>query len=257
MTLLDAAILGILQGLTEFLPVSSSGHLVLAQALLNIKQPGMTFEVLAHVGSLLAVIIYFRETISILFKSLYKKEYFHYRPILRFLFFGTIPIVILGLWLREFLVEAFSSPVIAASMLIVTGMVLFSTRFIPKQDGKLTMKRAVAMGIGQAQALMPGLSRSGTTISIGMMWGLEPSEAAEFSFLLAIPAMIGAVILNYNELLNLNSAFSGQFIVGTLCSFLFSLIAVYSVLQVVRKGKFEYFAYYCFAAGSVGLYLFL
>ena len=113
------------------------------------------------------------------------------------------------------------------------------------------------MGLGQALAIMPGISRSGTTISAGLIWGLEPSEAAEFSFLLAIPAIAGAVVLNFKDLLLIDNSLVGQYLVGAIFSFLFSIIAVYSVLSVIRRGKFEYFAYYCFAAGGFGLYLFL
>ena len=256
MSYLDSIILGVLQGLTEFLPVSSSGHLVLAQALLKVKQPGVSFEILVHLGSLLAVLIYFRIRIFQLIKSLYDEEFKKYRPIVWFIIIGTIPAVIIGLSLKDFFEEAFSSPQIASAMLIVTGLILLSTRFIKKSNKKINLSGAIIMGLGQALAIMPGISRSGTTISAGLIWGLEPSEAAEFSFLLAIPAIAGAVVLNFKDLLLIDNSLVGQYLVGAIFSFLFSIIAVYSVLSVIRRGKFEYFAYYCFAAGGFGLYLF-
>ena len=256
MSYLDSIILGILQGLTEFLPVSSSGHLVLAQALLEVKQPGVSFEILVHLGSLLAVLIYFRIRIFQLIKSLYDEEYKKYRPLVWFIIIGTIPAVIIGLSLKDFFEEAFSSPRIASAMLIVTGLILFSTRFSKKSNKKINLAGAIIMGLGQALAIMPGISRSGTTISVGLLWGLDPSEAAEFSFLLAIPAIAGAVVLNFKDLLVIDNALLGQYLVGAIFSFIFSIIAVYSVLSVIRRGKFEYFAYYCFAAGGFGLYLF-
>ena len=257
MSYLDSIILGILQGLTEFLPVSSSGHLVLAQALLKVKQPGVSFEILVHLGSLMAVLIYFRIRIFQLIKSLYDKEFKKYRPIVWFIIIGTIPAVIIGLSLKDFFEEAFSSPTMASAMLIITGLILLSTRFIKKSNKKINLSSAIIMGLGQALAIMPGISRSGTTISAGLLWGLEPSEAAEFSFLLAIPAIAGAVVLNFRDLLLIDNTLAGQYLVGALFSFLFSIIAVYSVLSIIRRGKFEYFAYYCFAAGGFGLYLFL
>jgi len=116
---------------------------------------------------------------------------------------------------------------------------------------------AVAMGLGQALAILPGVSRSGTTISTGIWAGVRPSEAAEFSFLLSIPAVGGAVLLELHELMKLDHSLIGPYLAGALFSFVFGIIAVSSLLAVIRRGKFEYFAYYCFAAGLLGLYIFL
>jgi undecaprenyl-diphosphatase len=254
---IDAIVLGIVQGLTEFLPVSSSGHLVLAQKLLGVKQAGVTFEVLVHLGSLVAVLIYFRAKIWLLIKSLFVSEHYAYRKVVLFLIVGTIPAVIVGFSLRDFFEQSFSSPVLASSMLIVTGAILLSTRFVRKSSRNVNLAAAIIMGIGQAISILPGISRSGTTIASGMLWGVDPSEAAEFSFLLSIPAIAGAVVLNSKKLLALDPHLAGQYLVGTLSAFIFALLAVYTVLAVVRRGKFEYFAYYCFAAGLLGLYLFL
>jgi undecaprenyl-diphosphatase len=113
------------------------------------------------------------------------------------------------------------------------------------------------MGIGQAVAILPGISRSGTTIAAGMWCGVEPSKAAEFSFFLSIPAIAGAAILESKELLTISEDLVGAYLVGAVCSFVLSLAAVYIVMAVIKRGKFDYFAYYCFAAGALGLYLFL
>ena len=115
----------------------------------------------------------------------------------------------------------------------------------------------MVIGIGQALAIMPGISRSGSTIAAGMMVGVEPAEAAEFSFLLAIPAIAGAAVLEFGSLMNLESSLVGQYLVGGALAFLVGLGAIYLVLAVVRRGRFDFFAYYCFAAGLIGLYLFL
>ena len=111
------------------------------------------------------------------------------------------------------------------------------------------------MGIGQAMAIMPGISRSGTTIVAGMHSGVKPSEAAEFSFLLSVPAILGAFVFKFDELMLIGTDLIGQYIVGIIVTFVSSLFAIYAVLKLIKKGKFEYFAYYCFAAGALGLYL--
>jgi len=257
MTYFDALLLGILQGLTEFLPVSSSGHLVLAQEVLGVKQPGVSFEVLLHLGTLLAVLIYFRSQLALLVRSIFDANMKRERAIVGYLVIGTIPAGLAGLLFKDFFERAFSNPAITSLMLLVTGLILLSTRFFKTGGKRVGVLSAVIIGIGQAVAILPGISRSGTTIAAGMVSGVKPSEAAEFSFLLAIPAILGATVLKSKELLALTSDFLGQYLVGTVFSFLFGLVAVYVVLAVVRRGKLDYFAYYCFAAGAVGLYLFL
>jgi undecaprenyl-diphosphatase len=142
-------------------------------------------------------------------------------------------------------------------MLIVTGFILLITRFVPKRAKNVSFATALVIGVGQALAILPGISRSGSTIATGMIVGVEPSEAAEFSFLLAIPAILGAVVLKINELLTLDTSLMGQYAVGTLAAFGLGLVAVFLLLKVIRRGKFDYFAYYCFAAGALGLYIFL
>ncbi|MFQ5453144.1 MAG: undecaprenyl-diphosphate phosphatase [Candidatus Zixiibacteriota bacterium] len=257
MSFFDAVILGILQGLTEFLPVSSSGHLVLAQIVLGVKQSGVTFEVLVHFGSLLAVIIYFQKKIIRLFKSLFDKNLKYERQQITFLAIGTVPAVIAFLLFKDFFEQAFSNPILTSVMLIITGLILLSTKFFETGGGKTTFISALIIGIAQAAAIIPGLSRSGTTISVGMIAKVKPSEAAEFSFLLAIPAIAGAVIFKINDLLSMDSSLIIQYLLGVIITFITSLLAIYAVLTLIKKGKFVYFAYYCFAVGIVGLYLFL
>ncbi|MDH3891486.1 MAG: undecaprenyl-diphosphate phosphatase [candidate division Zixibacteria bacterium] len=257
MTWLDAAILGLLQGLTEFLPVSSSGHLVLAQALLGVKQPGMSFEILVHVGSLVAVLIYFRVRLFKLVVSLFNPSLVADRRVVWYLIVATIPAGVLGVLFEDFFAEAFSQPVFAGWMLIVTAIILMSTRWATRRARDLTWHPALIMGVAQALAILPGISRSGSTISAGLHAGIKPAEAAEFSFLLAIPAIGGATLLKLGQLFSVRVELLGQYMLGASISFVTSLVAVYLVLAVLRRGKFEYFAYYCFVAGGVGLYLFL
>jgi len=248
--------LGILQGLTEFLPVSSSGHLVLAEWLLNVKQSGVTFEIVVHLGSLIAILVYFRKTLFKLVRSLYDSKFAQYRKMIGFLAVGTIPAAAAGLLLKDFFESTFDSPRLASLMLLVTGLILLSTRFAPKTKEPLNLKKSFLVGIGQAIAILPGISRSGSTISSALLLGIKSEEAAEFSFLLAIPAVGGAVLLEFDNLLALDPALIGQYSCGAVFSFIASLFAVYLVLTSIRRGKFEYFAYYCFAIGLLGLYLF-
>lgn len=256
MTYIDAFILGVIQGLTEFLPVSSSGHLVLAQSLLGVKQQGVSFEVLVHLGTLGAVLVYFRRQILNLLSGLYRSDRPAERKQILFLILATIPAGVIGLIFKDFFEATFSQPIVAASMLFVTGGILLSTRFVVSRKNPVTARSAILMGIGQALAIMPGISRSGSTIAIGMMTGVAPSKAAEFSFLMAIPVIGGAALLQAKSLAAVPSEMLGQYLVGGITSFVVALFAVYLVLESIRRGKFEYFAYYCFAAGIVGLYLF-
>lgn len=255
MTYIDVVVLGLLQGLTEFLPVSSSGHLVLTESFLGVKQSGVTFEVLLHLGSLFAVLIYFRTRFINLFLSIFDSNKKYERKTVLYLFLGTVPAVVAVLFFKDFFEQAFSNPTLTSVMLLITGLILFSSRFNKNGNKSVSIFSAIIMGIGQALAILPGISRSGTTIVAGMHSGVKPSEAAEFSFLLSVPAILGAVIFKLGDLLLLNSDLFGQYFVGILITFFSSLFAVYAVLTLIKKGKFEYFAYYCFAAGAIGLYL--
>ena len=257
MTYLDAFILGLLQGLTEFLPVSSSGHLVIMGSILGVQKPGGVFEIILHLGSLLAVFIFFRKKIFVLIQAVFNSSMKKERMMIGFIGIATIPAVIAVLFFKDFFEQSFTNPLLASSMLFITGFILLATRIRRGGTKEITLKSSILIGIGQAFAILPGISRSGTTISIGMLLGLKPSETAEFSFLLVIPAILGAVVLKFGELSQIDSALIGQYSFGLLVTFVSSMFAVYAVLELIKKGKFEYFAYYCFAAGTFGLYLFV
>ena len=257
MTYFDAILLGILQGLTEFLPVSSSGHLVLAQAILGVKQSGVSFEIMVHFGTLLAVLVYFRSQIGGLIRSVFDPSRKDDRALIGYLLLGTIPAAVVGLFFKDEIEAAFSRPLITSVMLALTGLILLSTRFYKRGNGTVGVVTAVVIGVAQSLALLPGISRSGITIAAGMAAGVRPSRAAEFSFLLAIPAIGGAVVLSFGELLTIDTSLAGPYLVGTLLSFLLGLVAVHLLMAFVRRGRLYLFAYFCFAAAAVGLYLFL
>jgi len=257
MNYFDAILLGLIQGLTEFLPVSSSGHLVLAQHLLGLKQEGVIFELMVHFGTLLSVLIYFRKRIAAMFAALFDRSMTAERRMIGYIILGTIPAVFAGFFLEDFFENAFGSPVETSVMLLVTGLLLLSTALVKKKEGKINIPRSIIIGIGQALAIMPGISRSGSTISFGMFAGVKPVEAAEYSFLLSIPAIAGAIVLKSRELMGLQAALAGHYLVGTIFSFLSGLFAVYLLLDIIRRGKFEYFGIYCLIIGTFGLIYFI
>lgn len=256
MSYIDAVILGIIQGLTEYLPVSSSGHLVLAQKILNVNQGGLAFEVVVHIGSLLAVLIYFRGKLWKMLKSFFVAGNSDSRKYACYLILGTVPAAVIGLLLEDFFDQMFDSPHYTSIFLLVTGVILFSTKFSARGSKDVTLKSAFIVGLAQACAIFPGVSRSGSTISIGLWAKIDPAKAAEFSFLLSIPAIAGAAVLKMDDLAAQNFSVIGPYAVAALLSFGSSLVAIHWLLAIIKKGRFEWFAYYCFAAGALGLYLF-
>ncbi len=256
MNWLQAIILGLVQGLTEFLPVSSSGHLVLTQKLLGVTDEGVTFEILVHFGTLLSVVIYFWKTLWRMVLSIippFKEEYARERRMIVFLMIASIPAAIVGFSpLKDSFTGVYEKPSIVALLLLVTGALLFLPRILAKKGKStedVTLKSAIAMGIGQAFAILPGISRSGSTIVSGMLARTKSSAAAEFSFLMAIPAIAAATVLEVKDIGNVEASLLGPYIAGAAVAFISGLIAIFAVLESIRKGKFEYFGIYCFVAG--------
>lgn len=252
MTLLQAVFLGLVQGFTEFLPVSSSGHLALASHFLKVENPGLTFEIVLHFGTLLSVLVYFWRQLWALFLSLFNREMKNEHRQIGYLFIATLPAVVIGLSFKHQFESLSNQPRTVALLLCITGGILLLPRLIPKKsDHSVTLRSALIMGFGQALAILPGISRSGSTIVSGMLSGMNSSKAAEFSFLLAIPAISGAAVLSLADLESIDASLAFPYLVGGVVSFVSGLIAVYAVLSSIRKGKFEYFAYYCIAVGLI------
>lgn len=258
MSYLEAVFLGILQGLTEFLPVSSSGHLVLAQNLLGIEGVGENspplFELMVHAGTLLAVIIYFWKNLLEMLLSLFARDRVRERKMILKLGLAMIPAVLAYLFLEDQFEAAYQSPFFTAVMLMVTGVILMLPRWFRRPQGRGAAEvgwlQALLMGVGQALAILPGISRSGTTIVTGMLSGANPSRAAEFSFLLAVPAILGALVVKAGDFTEMKPDHLGPYLAGTVFAFVSGLLAVYGVLASIRRGKFEYFGYYCMLAGA-------
>lgn len=253
MTIGQSIILGIVQGLTEFLPISSSAHLVLApkllgwQNLLHQNPIQISFDVVLHLGSLLALLVYFRKDIL----SLITERSEQNNKLLLFLVIGTIPAVIAGVLFNGFFEELFGSTSKTAFLLIITGLIIFTAESLAKLKRGINIintKDSLIIGLAQALAIAPGISRSGATISAGLMLGFKREDAAHFSFLLAIPAVLGAFIFSLNDagLANmLNVAFLG----GLVSSFAFSYIAIKFLLGYLQRRSLKIFAAYCVIAG--------
>lgn len=254
MNLLEAALLGILQGLTEFLPVSSSGHLVLGQALLDIDAPGVTFEVVVHLATLCAVLWVYRERVGELLVGMARRrgQAWRYAGLI---LLASVPAGVVGIFGRQWFEEAFGRPVLAALMLLVTGAIVYTVRFTaPRADDEdLDARRAGWVGLAQALAILPGISRSGSTVALGIGLGVAPVRMAEFSFLLSVPAILGAGVLQLGHVDEVAALGAGPLIVGFITAALSGVLAIQLFVHMLRAFTFHRFAWYCWAAGSAYL----
>ena len=250
MNWLQALILGIIQGITEFLAISSSGHLVLGQAILGIEQPGNEFEILVHLGTLASVLVVFLDDIKSLLLSLTSKKT---QLFIIFVLVGSIPAVGIGLGFKDIFEALFDNIAAVSGALIFTGLILYCSSFVKQGDKEHSIVTSILIGCAQAVAIIPGVSRSGMTICAALFLGLSPKEAARFSFLLAIPAISGAGFLT---VLDVSGGFQlplSVSIVALVSSFGVGVIALKWLLGWLEQGKFHYFGIYCLAVGLITL----
>ena len=273
MRFLEAIFLGILQGLTEFLPVSSSGHLVLAQQFLGLKEPLVFFDVMLHVGTLAAVLVAYRDAIGKLavggLSALggtqlwrHPRATLNTSAELKFIYLiliGSVPTGIIAVLFKTQLESFFEEVRIVSVMLILTGAILQLPRLRRKHaqplDGSVRQLKtwhALLIGIAQGCAITPGISRSGTTISLALFLGIPAKTAAEYSFLLSIPAILGAVVLKVRDLGDTTIAIH-TLGAGMLAALIVGYIALRLLLVVLNRGKFSLFSYYCIALGLISL----
>lgn len=264
MELLRAILLGILQGFTEFLPISSSGHLALAQAAFGYEESGLAFEVFLHFGTVLSVIVAFRKDIAqiliALFHGLRKPsqwtaiwktdENFRLNWLI---LIGIIPAGVLGLLAENYVDQAFQNPLLVGVMLLVTAAILWSSHYAKPTDANIGIGKSILIGIAQALAIVPGISRSGTTITAGLWLKIKPETAAKFSFYLAIPVILGASLIKFLDILEMSIPLNQiwSIVAGTIASFLSGWIAIIFLMDLLRKGKFSWFAFYCATIGLV------
>lgn len=253
MSYLEAAILGLVQGLTEFLPVSSSGHLVIFKGLLGLKQPGVTLEVLLHVSTLLAVLYIFRNDFVRLC------QFYKYKDQRKFLFMlilGSIPTACLGLLLSDYVEKLFQSTLAVGCMLLITGTILRLLTVLPAGKKDLTSMRpadALFIGLAQGIAVIPGISRSGSTIAGAVFRGLEPESAVRYSFILSTPAIAGAALWEARHVVfsSMGKAMLVNYTIGGVVAFLSGVLAIKLFVNLLKEKKFYYFSYYCWGLGVI------
>jgi undecaprenyl-diphosphatase len=247
LTFFESVLSGIIQGLTEFLPISSSGHLVILQRYFGLKEPQLFFNILLHLGTLFAVVLYFRDEIASLFTKNLR--------LLMLIIIGSMPTAVVGFVFYDVFEAMFSHIKFVGLMLIVTAVFLFvgEHSFEKRRSRKITAAKldwvkAFIIGFVQGIAITPGISRSGSTIATGLMLKLSKKDALHYSFLLSIPAVAGSLLLKLakaSTVVVITPSMTG----GMITAFLFGLIAMFVLLNVLYKSKLSYFGIYCFAVG--------
>ena len=262
MELLKAVVLGIIQGFTEFLPISSSGHLVIGSEIMNFHEQGIAFDVFLHLGTLVSVMIVFRREILAMIKA--PLQYFsgdrdeEVMQNLRwdsYVVIATVPAVLAGLYLKDSIHDIFSNLSIVFFMLFITGMLMIGTRYLKNRNVTLSSKHAFVVGCAQALAIFPGLSRSGSTIFAGMALGIERQTVAKFSFIMSIPVILGAVVLQLGDLLNNPPALDScvNIAAGTVVAAVSGYFAIVLLLDIIRKNRLQWFGYYCLVLSVTGM----
>ncbi len=270
--LVEAVILGVVQGLTEFLPISSSGHLVIFRHVLDLKASSISFDISVHIGTLMAVMAYFWEDIRSILITLYRSISFFIKRThsqqtavndhdIRWIFLiitGTIPTAIAGILFYQISDRLFSSVFTVGVMLFITGFLLWLTRGV-KKTGKgidlFTVRDAFIIGLMQGMAILPGLSRSGCTIAVGLFLGIHREIATKFSFLLSIPAILGAGFLIIKKLPNDPSFSVTITLMGTAVSCMVGFLSLKFLVFIIKQGKLYFFAPYCWLLGLIAFYL--
>ncbi len=271
MDLIQAVSLGIAQGLTEFLPVSSSGHLVLLQDYFGLKEPELLFDICLHVGTLLAVVaVFFKDIRELLvtlcmtpkkvkqvggIKVLYENdEKFH---LMVLIICGNIPTAILGILFSKQADLLYGSVALVGVALVITGALLWMTRYVTRQGRlqlEMRMVDAMVIGLIQGLAIIPGVSRSGSTIAAALFMGVNREVAGRFSFLLSLPAILGALLLSLDTESISTSASTFLILLGSLSAAVVGYLALILLLRLVKNGSFFYFAPYCWVIGLVALF---
>lgn len=261
MGILEAIILGIIQGLTEFLPVSSSGHLELGKAIFGedgIPQEGVLFSVALHAATALSTMVIYRKDILDLIKGLLQFKWNDETKYVTKIAISMVPIVIVGLLFEEELETLFSGNVLlVGAMLLVTAALLFFTHRAGSREGAVTYKKSFAIGLSQAIAILPGISRSGSTIATALLLGVSKEKAAKFSFLMVLPPILGAAALKLKKYLEAPADHQTMealpLTLGFIAAFVAGLFACSWMIKIVKRSKLSFFATYCAIVGVIAL----
>lgn len=259
MTLLEAIVLGLIQGLTEFLPVSSSGHLELAKAMFGnnqLPEEGLLFTIVVHAATAFSTIVVFRSDIANLFRDLFKFKKNAGTRYSMLIILSMLPAAAVGFFLEEEIEKLFTGRIVlVGSMLLLTGFLLFLTTRIKDKALPVSPKRSLLIGIAQAIAITPGISRSGATISTGLLLGLSREEAARFSFLMVLPLILGAMAMKCLKIAEtgVGDLDVSSLLVGFTAAFVAGVFACRWMIAIVKKSKLIWFAVYCFLAGTVAI----
>jgi len=257
MRLLEAIILGIVQGLTEFLPVSSSGHLEIAKELLNISEQdqNLLMTIVLHAATALSTIFIFRKDIKEIIRGLIQFKWNEEFKFSLKIILSMIPAAFVGLFFENEIEQLFGGQILlVGSMLLITGLLLFLADKAKKTDQKVSFSNALIIGISQAIAILPGISRSGATISTSVLLGIDREKAARFSFLMVVPLILGKMskdILSGD--IQTDSTTLLPLIVGFIAAFITGLIACKWMIRLVKNSQLKYFAYYCFIVGGISI----
>lgn len=268
--IIQALILGMVQGLTEFLPISSSAHLVIVPELLGVES-SLAFDTLLHVGTLIAVISYFRSDVIAMIKALFssladiprgrfKEEIRNdqFKRLAWLILVGTIPAGLMGILLKDFFESLFSSVSAVGFFLLITGFILWGVERMPRGEKKtkeISFTNSLIVGIAQGCAIAPGISRSGATIATSLYLGFDREMAARFSFLLSIPAILGAALIQLKDLTAGFDISTGAFVGGLISAMIFSYLAIKFLMGYIKKHSLVIFAYYCWTVGIITLLL--
>ena len=259
MTIIEAIILGIVQGLTEFLPVSSSGHIELGTVLLGVQsKDNLLFSVVVHSATALSTIVVFRQDIADLFRGLFQFQWNESVQYIAKLLVSMIPVGLIGVFYKDQIEAFFGGDVLLVGfMLLLTATLLAMTYYSRKEGGKVTYFKAIIIGMAQAIAILPGISRSGATIATALLIGVEKEKAARFSFLMVLIPIMGASLLEVKDFVEAPdqvSSISGlALLLGFVAAFVAGLLACKWMISIVKKGKLIYFAIYCFIVGVIAI----
>jgi undecaprenyl-diphosphatase len=259
MGIFEAIILGIIQGLTEFLPVSSSGHIELGKHFLGVETTdNLLFSIIVHGATALSTIVVFRKDILIIIKDLFAFEWNESTQFSAKILLSMIPVGIVGILFEDKIEGLFGGQItLVASMLLFTGVLLSFTYFTKTTTGEVSFGKSILVGLAQAVAIIPGISRSGSTIATGLLLGIEKEKITRFSFLMVLPPIIGATLLKVKDFIaapeiasDISTAALG---LGFISAFMAGIIACSWMINIVKHGRLIYFAIYCLVLGTTVL----